>query len=515
MSSQSDQHFSNDQLGHLVSQIKDYQLTHGCLLKLVGYEQPSTVPSRNVSLSVTPAPFPSQLFTRAQDLQKPYNTLYMRAASDEAWLHGVLAPLIQTNAFARALWAIHEQVKTHRPHGTDDVVCGIFRSDYMLHCAGLASPLLKQVEMNTVCVAGGCHAERAAHLHAHLQRTEDARLFGGPESDRAGRKGPAEATLPTSRNTDALTQALKKAHGLYVPRTARRACVLMVVQGRNFNVADERPIEYGLWDEGVACFRCEWRDVLALTRLDADQTLVFRRFGVEAEVGVVYYRAGYEAEEYDDPGVRTRSRLETSNAVKCPDVLTHLTTFKIVQQALTAPGAVERFLPLDAAARVRETFMHMQPLDDTPAGREAQKLATDPATARHYVLKPNLEGGGHNIYREDMCSFLAKLPATKRSDHVLMRAIEPPAQDGLLMLTDDVYRGPVISELGVIGTCIWKRTNSEHGEGSVDVVSNETAGWTFKTKPVGVNEMNVVKGNGCFDCPDLTGDVSLDTVERG
>jgi len=31
----------------------------------------------------------------------------------------------------------------------------------------------------------------------------------------------------------------------------------------------------------------------------------------------------------------------------------------------------------------------------------------------------------------------------------------------------------------------------------------EVAGWTFKTKPVSVDEMSVVKGYGCFDCPLL------------
>jgi hypothetical protein len=33
--------------------------------------------------------------------------------------------------------------------------------------------------------------------------------------------------------------------------------------------------------------------------------------------------------------------------------------------------------------------------------------------------------------------------------------------------------------------------------------TNRLAGWSFKTKAAGVDEMSVVKGYGCFDCPRL------------
>lgn len=50
----------------------------------------------------------------------------------------------------------------------------------------------------------------------------------------------------------------------------------MIVQHAMFNIADERPIEYALWDRDVSCYRCEWRDVLSQTELQADGTLLFR-----------------------------------------------------------------------------------------------------------------------------------------------------------------------------------------------------------------------------------------------
>ena len=47
------------------------------------------------------------------------------------------------------------------------------------------------------------------------------------------------------------------------------------------------------------------------------------------EIGFVYYRCGYQVEQYTcDQDWETRKMLETSQAVKCPSIDYHLTTFK-------------------------------------------------------------------------------------------------------------------------------------------------------------------------------------------
>jgi len=281
----------------------------------------------------------------------------------------------------------------------------------------------------------------------------------------------------------------------------------MPVEPFNFNIADERPIEYGLWDADVPCYRCNWLDITERTTLTEDRTLRFRPAldtNIELEVSVVYYRAGYAAKDYDQAGQTVRLTLELSRAIKCPDVLTHLTTFKVVQQALTQPDVVERFLPLESVATVRQTFVPMLPLDASPAGLSARKIAMDPKQAVNYVLKPNLEGGGNNVYRSDIPSFLATVPPEHWHKFILMRLIDTPSHtQGSLMLPGELYRGPVVSELGILGACIWRKKGTR--EGRLEVLKNDVAGWTFKTKPRDVDEMSVVKGHGCFDCPLLEG----------
>ena len=89
-------------------------------------------------------------------------------------------------------------------------------------------------------------------------------------------------------------------------------------------------------------------------------------------------------------------------AIKCPTILSHLTTFKKIQQELAVPGALERFLPPTQCAQVRPTFVPMYPMDSSEVGLRARTIATDSEKAKNYILKPSLEGGGHNVYGTDV-----------------------------------------------------------------------------------------------------------------
>ena len=80
---------------------------------------------------------------------------------------------------------------------------------------------------------------------------------------------PLSPTLaPHSNSITGFAQALAQAHQLYGPpksEYAAKTAVVMVVQHDNLNITDERPIEYALWDIGVPCFRCEYREVMQET----------------------------------------------------------------------------------------------------------------------------------------------------------------------------------------------------------------------------------------------------------
>ena len=502
---------SEEELKSLVAEIKDYQITHGSLIKAVRHEQPHTVPAIPIGVSLFPTPFPRSSFLKACSLQVLFNKLYARVAEDKTWLYETLKHVIEADAFVKSLWEIYCQVRDELL--VQPIALGIFRSDYMLHGDSVAEADIKQVEMNTHSVAGGTHANTVANMHRYLRR-RGFYDFLCPGAGAACQAAPDNDTIA------GIVDSLAHAHALYVAARSnpgRRLCLLMTVQPFNVNVADERPLEHTLWERhGIALFRVEFGDdVLRKTTMTDTRELLFYRQGTPStdapvgrdeqpwEVSLVYHRAGYEPHEYGAAGREARLRIEQSRAIKCPSIAGHLTTLKHVQRALCEPRSLRRFLDDGEATLVESTFMPMYDLRDGSSGRDlAQKLITGTGSDDH-VLKPCLEGGGHNVFGEDIADTLQKDENKDWVKFVLMERIRPPSIEGLLISPLNVYDGEVVSELGIFGACIW-RSNPDHNEShGVEVMFNEQIGWSLKTKSSDVNEMSVIKGYGCFDSPLL------------
>ncbi|EED23370.1 glutathione synthetase, putative [Talaromyces stipitatus ATCC 10500] len=514
-----------DQIHSLLTQIKDYQSTHGSLLKVIDSEIPHSVHLQPVSVSVFPTVFPRRVFHEAIDeLQLAYNELYGKIAEDKEWLYAVTGPLRKTEPLVDALWCVYEEVQRQRrkvQYIEQNVHAGLFRSDYMLHVLSdsdndddedwIQSLCLKQVEFNSYSCAGGCHADKVADMHRFLALRG---VYNCPSIDEKQDMRILPSSLPLNNTIHGIASLLVLAHKRYgstpYNSAASHTAVLMVVQPNNFNIADERPIEYALWnwadDNPIPTYRIEWQDVLHRTQLTETGELLF--FPPESggrtpvEISVIYHRAGYEPQEYSDEikGKDIRIRLELSRAIKCPSILGHITTIKKVQQALTVPGTLGRWLTSDKADRIRGTFVEIYSLNEFDFSEKIH----DEKLTENYILKPaSLEGGGHNIYGSDIPSILQTLLENEKSRaYILMQKIRSPQNIyGMLMSSSrGVVVDEVVSELGVFGGCIWEKNESSSG---LDMIENRVVGWSFKSKERSLDEMSVVKGFGCFDTPLL------------
>ncbi|KAH6675556.1 glutathione synthetase [Halenospora varia] len=501
---------SDDQLESLFNDSKDWQILHGSVLKLINSYDDNNALAATVGTTLFPSIFPQQQFNEALQLQETYNKLYVAVSEDEEWLFENLQTLIEADDFTRTLWNIHQEAK--KDGYPQEFTLGIFRSDYMIHdVSSQASSAdqkhqLKQVEFNTIACAGGVHSNKVSDMHRHFQRSGKYLRHDQPESTLS----MAPLNMPLNHTLKTLTDGLALAHEAYgSPKNAQATatCVLFIVQPDNFNVADERPIEYALGERSIQTYRVAFaEEVLADTSLGPSGELLYHSPTRAAslgprEVSVVYFRAGFAAEEYTTTGHQARIQLEKSRAIKCPSLLSHLTTFKKVQQALAVPGILNRFLSPEDAARISKTFHSLYPMDESDSGLVARQLATNPETAKNYILKPSLEGGGHNLYGEDIRKFLAETPPAAWYNYVLMEKIKSPAVQNSLMSAQGVYDGSVVSELGVFGICLWKCGKDKKSR--PDIVEQLKPCWSFKTKSASVNEMSVVKGYGCFDSPFL------------
>lgn len=291
--------------------------------------------------------------------------------------------------------------------------------------------------------------------------------------------------------------------------TGHPKCVIFLVQTGERNVFDQRHLEFELrkWeDPEIPVFRLQFSDVLAHTTISqaAGRHLVYRSPQLPShpfEVAVVYLRAGYGPGDYPDSSAwDARYHLERWGAIKCPSVLTQVAGTKKVQQVLatpetpTNPSILGRFLSSDpsAVAPLAQTFTNIYPLDETEAGLRARKIATDPELCKSYVLKPQREGGGNNIYRAAIPPFLSTIPEAHWPSYILMELITPPPLHNTILRAGQVENGGVICELGVYGTCLWD--NSTH-----EVLHNEQRGYLLRTKGDQSEEGGVAAGFGCMD----------------
>lgn len=120
-----------------------------------------------------------------------------------------------------------------------------------------------------------------------------------------------------------------------------------------------------------------------------------------------------------------------------------------MQQVLTEPGRLERYVDKSTADAIRESFTGLYPLDSSPEGLAAYQLAL--SKPDDLVMKPQREGGGHNIYGQDILAELKRLTVEERNAYILMDLIRSPPLDNLMIREGEIITGDVVSELGIYG----------------------------------------------------------------
>ncbi|KAF8476022.1 hypothetical protein BDZ91DRAFT_710779, partial [Kalaharituber pfeilii] len=501
-----------DQLHFLLTSFADWSLAHGLAVR----PQPSLIPENpgnaiavHAPVALFPSPFPRKLFKEAREIQTVYNELYAKIASEqgEEWLGGIIEEIASVDDFIAQLWKVYKEVKAEG--FVQHLSLGLFRSDYMIHKnpkGSNAELAVHQVEFNTISSSFGGLATRVSQLHKHLLR-----IGAYPDSPII-----TPSSLPDNPAMTDLADGLAEAHKAYGPGVvSKTTAILFLVQGDERNAFDQRLLEYSLLERhDITTHRITFFEVPHLTTLDpTTKALLYRppHLPVSSdpiEISTVYFRAGYGPGDYTTPtDWSSRAHLERSRAIKCPTILTQLAGSKKIQQVLAQPispsssatndnnpaDILNNFAPKVSIPRLKSTFAPIYPLDSTRLGQHARSLALNPTTAENYVLKPQREGGGNNIYGSKITEFLRSIPETHWSGYILMEKIVPPGGTENLMVRAGagLKRGEVIGELGVYGVCLWDL------KGGITV--NREAGWLLRTKGKESEEGGVAAGFGYVD----------------
>ncbi|KKA28691.1 hypothetical protein TD95_003431, partial [Thielaviopsis punctulata] len=495
---------------NIVTIVKDWTISNGLCIR----PPPSVFPLANdpnqilgchVPVTLFPSRFPRECFEQARGVQKAYNELYINISRDEKFLSEIVKE-VEGDEFTVNLWKVHERVKAEGY--VQSLSLGLFRSDYMVHEHtedGKTSLQAKQVEFNTISVSFGGLSTKTSQLHRFLATTQY------PLIKNALAQGSVDT--PLSDSAPGLAAGIRAAYDAYNATEAvgdLRRCVLFITQDGERNVFDQRYLEYFLTDGAanpVPTFRLPISQILQHTALDGSPkrrlvyTLPHNR-DVQYEVAVAYFRSAYDPSDYPVPEVwEARYHIERSNAIKCPTVLTQLAGCKKVQQVLATPHfsssektALGAYMDEQAQQTklLRNTFTNIYPMDTSAAGLAARKMALDPEKCLKFVLKPQREGGGNNIYRAAIPGYLKTVSEELWGSYILMELITPPPVTNMILRNGNVEKGGVICELGVYGTAVW---NQDTGK----VVHNEQAGYLLRTKGDKSEEGGVAAGFGCMD----------------
>ncbi|GAA5881206.1 hypothetical protein JCM16303_004842 [Sporobolomyces ruberrimus] len=502
----------------LLEVASDYSLSHGLVLRPVPSSPSSplsTTTSIHAPYSLYPTPFPSHLFKQAIDLQPAYNALYANITTNDEFLKQVVGGNVQkVDEFQRKLYEIWTTVK--REGIKQPITLGIFRSDYLIHAPegidDLKDWTLKQVEFNTISSSFGALSTRVSELHRYLLESHHY-----PQNPlHPYLSDPSR--LPENHALDGIAKGLVDAHKAY--ENHENASIMMVIQDGERNAFDQRLLEWKVTrDHKIPLLRIPFsqlRTTLSLSPTNSSLLYTPPNSSKPIEISLIYYRTAYSPTDYYTPQEwSTRLLIERSLAIKCPSVGMQLAGCKKVQQVLFEPRQLSKFMNQEEEQeKLRSSFVGLWGMEE---GGEGERLVKE--RPERFVLKPQREGGGNNIYRNDIPPFLRQLEEEDQQSrggedggpkgqegYILMELIEPPLGQTQLLVKageDKARRADVVSELGIYGVVLLKENLNGEGVGGCEVLRNETVGHLLRTKGRESDEGGIAVGFSVLDSPVL------------
>jgi len=340
---------------------------------------------------------------------------------------------------------------------------------------------IKQVELNTIAASLGQISYLVGHLHKYLL-------------DRIGIPGYSSSHIPKNENFTEFPRAFHTAWQLFEERhnnNKHTSVVVMVVHANEFNVFDQRWVEYNLWEKyHVKTIRRSLEDINERATLDSNNNLILDGH----VVAIMYFRAGYAPDDYPtEKEWGARLLLERSTAIKCPSIQYHLAGSKKIQQVLANPGILEKFLPLPECQALRATFAGLYSLD-IQEERIDDIIKKAIATPHDFVMKPQREGGGNNLFDNNLRDALIDFSPKKRAGYILMDRIRFPSLKTFMLRESSILPSTAACEIGIYGVFV--------GEGDKEYL-NHTTGWLMRTKIASMDEGGVAVGIAVLDSPYL------------
>ncbi|XP_018798619.1 PREDICTED: glutathione synthetase-like isoform X2 [Bactrocera latifrons] len=451
---------------------KDWAIMHGAAMR--SKTNFSSDALNFAPFILMPSSFPRKEFEKAKNLQTIINQLMHNVAHDEEFLTTTLAETVKVDEFTANLFNVYKKVLANGFGQAYSL--GLLRSDYLAHM--FEDNSVKQVEINTIASSFG-------GISTHMMPLQSFVMSELGHADKI-------KNMPENTALSGLCGGMIKAWEVYAQP---KAVILFVIEDVSYNICDQRFHEFYIREQrpDIKVLRRTLTQVHKEGKLGPNKELLLGEY----EVAVIYFRAGYEPLHYHSQDEwDARYMMECSRAIKCPSIHYHLAGTKKVQQALAQPEMLERFISdPEKIKAVGQIFTGLYSLDDSEAGNASYEMALK--EPERFVLKPQREGGGNNVYGADIPDALRKMSRVERAAWILMDLIQPPISKGYMIRPGGKSPPEVVdlvSELGIFGVIL----------GDVDnVICNYQAGHMLRTKLSTANEGGVAAGLGALDSPYL------------
>ena len=485
-------------LSDIVRDAKDFALLSGLGFRprdaSIGNDSIEVAP-----LTLFPSPFPREAFNLAKKVQTSMNLLMNNVSHDMAFLTSSLGDTIKVDDFTRNLLNLYQE--SEKIGLSQQLSFGLFRTDYMLHQEENNDDIrILQVESNAIAAGFGNLGPKVKRMHEYIlnKYAPDPSII--------------KDIIPANDSDTNFPYSFVLAFESYGNPSA---IILFVVEDRTVNLCDQRGHDFAISKirPDIKVIRRTWTELHSSASVDENRRLIIDG---KFEVALVYYRVLYDPSQYPkgEESWKLRLKIETSKvischclqgtyvsfltlcfsqAIKCPSINYHLSGVKKLQQILVDRNTLEKFLPTKEAELLSTTFAGLWSFDSDQVIDMALK------NPEKFVMKPQREGGGHNIYGDDIVKHLEPMRnSSERDAYILMQLMTPPVIDNILIGRDvepiPGHVDQVTCELGIFGSILASKKS---------IVFNHEDGHVLRCKKIGVNEGGISAGFGAIDSPLL------------
>lgn len=367
------------------------------------------------SFSLYPSKIELKHFNRLSSLQSIFNQLIHKMTLDKNLFLNSIYHLSEVDPdFSGKLIEIHQNTTNKSP-----IRMAIHRTDYMFDTD---KNQFLNIEINTFDCAFNGLASKITQMHTELSPSSPS------PSSLASLRKPFEFHHETSKNqtdppfkmethpdfniipNDSLDKLVdffnlvmmkfySKLPNSNFDSNSSTKTILMIVKEDEINIHDHFLIINLLKSKHeINVIRATLNQVYHFASLDSQSSnLHFKN----TFIGIVYFRSGSDPSHYpSNLEWSARKLIESSNAIKCPDIAIQIAGLKYFQYEWQNKKYLKNFLSPLEIDLLYQHFIEIKLVQDEISLMELFSHSQD------YILKPQREGGGNNLHGDQIKKFL-------------------------------------------------------------------------------------------------------------